>query len=72
MRQQKMLESVGQIQSRHGQGLVVYTLALMWPLLLLSMGLTYFLQRKRRLKRLSGAQSGSSRAPVAKPQLDDH
>jgi heme/copper-type cytochrome/quinol oxidase subunit 2 len=47
MRQQKMLESVRQIKSGQAQGLVVYTLAVVWPLLLLSMTLTYFQQKKR-------------------------
>jgi hypothetical protein len=50
MRQQKMLESVRQTKSGQAQGLVVFTLAVMWPLLLLSMTLTYFQQKKRAEK----------------------
>lgn len=45
MRQQKMVKPTRQIQLAQVQGLVVYTLAAIWPLLLFSMLLTY-LQRK--------------------------
>jgi hypothetical protein len=50
MRQQKMLESVKGVKQRPAQGLVIYTLAVMWPLLLLAMTLTYFQQKKRPSK----------------------
>lgn len=46
LRQQKMTESVNQIQLAQGQALVVFTLAVMWPLLLLSMLLNYSQRRK--------------------------
>ncbi len=47
VRQQKMTQSVGQIQQSACQGLVVYTLAVIWPILLFAMTLTYLQQRKR-------------------------
>jgi hypothetical protein len=47
MRQQKMVEPFKGIKQSQSQGLVIYTLAVMWPLLLLAMALTYFQQRKR-------------------------
>ena len=59
MRQQKMLESVRQTKSGQVQGLVVFTLAVMWPLLLLSMTLTYF-QQKKLAKKATATEGVSS------------
>src|SRR4051812_39021579 len=59
MRQQKMLESTRQIKHVQVQGLVIYTLAVMWPLLLLSMTLTYF-QRKNRPHSFPAKKDDSS------------
>jgi hypothetical protein len=49
VRQQNMQKSVGQVDP-HGKRLVIFILAVMWPLLLLTMALTYFLEKKHRSK----------------------
>lgn len=51
IRQQKMAESVRGIPYQQTQGLVLYTLAVLWPLLLLAMALNY-LQRKPKSPRM--------------------
>lgn len=52
IQQQKMTESVRGIPYQQTQGLVLYTLAVLWPLLLLAMALNY-LQRKPKSQRES-------------------
>ncbi|WP_428307459.1 hypothetical protein [Lacipirellula sp.] len=61
MRQQKMMASHKQLKQVQGQGLVTYTLAVMWPLLLLVMALNW----KQRKRQPSQAAEKGAPAPPA-------
>lgn len=56
IRQQRMLESVRQVRHPQSQSLVIYTLAVMWPILLFAMALTYLRSKPQR-----------KREPAARP-----
>ena len=61
IRQQRMLESVRQVRQPQAQSLLLYTLAVMWPILLFAMALTYLQSKPRRQREpIEGPpQSGS-------------
>lgn len=50
LRQQKMQKPYSTIPLRQAKSIVIFTLATMWPLLLLSMGLSYLQQKPRRVR----------------------
>ena len=62
MRQQRMVESVKQIQLAKGRAMVVFTLAVMWPLLLLAMALAHFQQKPWAIKQPNSGK-------VSKPEI---
>ena len=57
IRQQKMIESISQIQFIKAQGLVLITLALMWPVLLFALTLHHFQRKKPPQKSLEKNES---------------
>ncbi len=61
IRQQRMIEPVQQVQHSEVRSLLPFTLAVMWPLLLFSMALTYFLSKPRRPRKpiVGPTESGS-------------
>ena len=71
MRQQKMTESVRKIPYAQTQSMVIYVLAVLWPLLLFAMALNYLLQKpRRRSGRDSAPAPLDSDSPIpAKPEM---
>jgi hypothetical protein len=60
VKQQKMLDSMRQVHQSSALGLIVYTLAVLWPILLFAMALTYFqpVRRKPQPTHKSNANAG--------------
>ena len=69
IRHQKMHESFSQIKQPQASSLVIYTLAVLWPLLLFAMALNYLLE-KPQAQRTNKSNPSSDLEPStpAKPK----